>query len=232
MNLAARLADTNLMYRRPELYDHLADDGELMAVVEQLNAHSSVGSVLDLGCGTGLHLAALRAAYGCEAVGVDIQPDLIDYGQAMHPGLELLVGDMRSARLDRQFDLVLCLGNSLAYQLTDADLRDAIGTLAIHAGPSARLLIATMLRPPLGSGSAELANDLVTADVEIDSSWNPDNHIATTRRVWRHRDGTRDEDVMLRRVTPIEELTDILEGAGFVNVTVVGESNTYVAAGR
>ncbi|MEV8377793.1 class I SAM-dependent methyltransferase [Kribbella sp. NPDC056861] len=232
MNLAARLAHANLMYRRPDLYDHLADGGDLIAVVEQLTIGAGLGSVLDLGCGTGRHLAALQDAYGCDGSGVDIQPDLIEYGQAVHPGLDLRVGDMRSARLGRQFDLVLCLGNSLAYQLTDEDLCAAVETLGVHAAPGGFLLIATMLRPPLGTGSIELTNDLVTAEVEVESSWNLINRIATTRRVWRHRDGSQDEDIMLRRVTPIGELTEVITGAGFADVTTIGGSNTYVVARR
>lgn len=231
MNLAGRLASSNLMYRRPDLYDHFADgDTSVSTVVGQLLADRADAAVLDLGCGTGLHLAALRRSFGCIATGVDLQPGLIDYGQAAHPGLELLIGDLRSIRLGRQFDAVLCLGNSLSYQLTDADLRAAAETFATHTRPGGHVVIVTLLKPLLGGGNSTLNDELVTATVERESLWDADARIVTTRRTWTHHDGGVDEDLMRRRVTPLEELTDLLVGVGFADVAEVEREQTFVTA--
>ncbi|MEV6287956.1 class I SAM-dependent methyltransferase [Kribbella sp. NPDC051770] len=228
MSLANRLTSTNLTYRRPDVYDHLADGGDdLINVVGELTNSMRPRSVLDLGCGTGRHLAVLRTAFGCEGVGIDVQPGLIEYGRAVHRQLDLRQGDIRSIRLGRRFDVVLCLGNSLAYNLSDADLRATIETFGCHTQPGGVLLIGTMLRPPLGSSSGTVDNALITADVESETSWDADCGIATTRRVWRHRDGRRDQDFMQRRVTPFDELAPLLKDCGFVDVAVFRDN--YVA---
>lgn len=233
MNLARRLAGSNLMYRRPDLYDHFAySDNSVAAVVQQLFADRPVASVLDLGCGTGLHLAALRRSFGCAATGVDVQPGLIEYGQATHPDLELLLGDLRAIRLGRQFDAVLCLGNSLSYQLTDADLRAAAETFAAHTRSGGHVVIVTMLTPLLGGGSSTLNDESVSAIVEHESFWDADTRIVTTRRVWRHSDGGTDEDLMQRRVTPLDELTDLLREAEFADVAAIERNQTFVTARR
>ncbi|WP_420488809.1 class I SAM-dependent methyltransferase [Kribbella italica] len=57
--------------------------------------------VLDLGCGTGRHLAGLVAEFGVDAVGVDLQEQLVEYGRQRY-GVDVRVGDMRSVRLGRR----------------------------------------------------------------------------------------------------------------------------------
>jgi SAM-dependent methyltransferase len=61
-------------------------------------------SVLELGSGTGELLAALQPR---EGVGVDISPKMVELARARFPGLEFLVADAESLRLDRRFDYVV-----------------------------------------------------------------------------------------------------------------------------
>ncbi len=64
--------------------------------------------VLDLGCGTGDLLAALRPSRG---VGVDFSPGVIDVAKRKHPDLEFVVGDVESAptidSLEGPFDVIV-----------------------------------------------------------------------------------------------------------------------------
>src|SRR5260370_28225933 len=50
--------------------------------------------VLELGCGTGDLLAALKPSFG---VGVDFSPGMIAQASKAHPGLTFLVSDIRDA---------------------------------------------------------------------------------------------------------------------------------------
>src|SRR5215470_537894 len=50
-------------------------------------------SVLEIGCGTGDLLAALRPT---EGVGIDLSPKLIERARAKHPHLQFLVADAES----------------------------------------------------------------------------------------------------------------------------------------
>src|SRR5215470_10092966 len=54
--------------------------------------------VLELGCGTGDTLAALKPSFG---VGVDFSPGMIAQARQRHPGLTFLVGDVEDAAFVR-----------------------------------------------------------------------------------------------------------------------------------
>ena len=55
------------------------------------------GLVADLGCGPG-HVARYLHEQGVTVVGIDLSPEMIRVAAALHPGIELRVGDMN--RLD------------------------------------------------------------------------------------------------------------------------------------
>jgi SAM-dependent methyltransferase len=55
------------------------------------------GLVADLGCGPG-HVARYLQEQGVAVVGIDLSPEMIRVAAALHPGIELRVGDMN--RLD------------------------------------------------------------------------------------------------------------------------------------
>ena len=61
-------------------------------------------SVLELGCGTGDLLAAVRPSRG---VGIDFAPSMIARARARHPELEFAVGDAHELELEETFDVVI-----------------------------------------------------------------------------------------------------------------------------
>src|SRR5262249_35123929 len=64
--------------------------------------------VLDLGCGTGRLLAALKPSRG---VGIDLSPAMVAAARARHPQLEFLEGDVENpgllASLEGPFDVIV-----------------------------------------------------------------------------------------------------------------------------
>ena len=62
------------------------------------------GSVLEVGCGTGDLLAAVKPARG---VGIDFAPLMIEQARANHPDLEFIVADAHDVGLDETFDVVI-----------------------------------------------------------------------------------------------------------------------------
>jgi demethylmenaquinone methyltransferase/2-methoxy-6-polyprenyl-1,4-benzoquinol methylase len=66
--------------------------------------------VLDVGCGTGVHLDLYRRA-GCEPFGIDASPAMLDVArERLGPGADLRVGDAtRMPYADASFDLILCM---------------------------------------------------------------------------------------------------------------------------
>ena len=81
----------------------------------------NVGSILDVGCGTGHHLLALGAlaGQGCRLEGVDISSKMIDFarenalkarmGHAVFRVLDWNAEDMRAFGWEKTFDLVLAI---------------------------------------------------------------------------------------------------------------------------
>jgi trans-aconitate methyltransferase len=63
-------------------------------------------SVIDVGCGTGSHAAAL-AARGFDVVGVDLDPAMVERATLLHPGIEFVAADVQTMRLDRSFDAAI-----------------------------------------------------------------------------------------------------------------------------
>jgi SAM-dependent methyltransferase len=178
----------------------------------------TVRTVLDLGCGTGRDLAAFTGAYQWAGVGVDLQPALLTHGRTVRPGLDLRVGDLRTVRLGRTFDLITCLGNVLAYLHTDAELHAAAATFAAHAQPGTVLTIHTLTSPPpakAGPNTAHVETVTTQARVTTCAEWDAARMIHTTRRTWQFADH-HETDHLVRRVTPIAQLHEMLTATGWV----------------
>lgn len=101
-------------------------------------AKRPASSLLELGCGTGIHACAL-AAQGLYVLGVDLSPDMLAgararaVAQGFDAGrLSFDQGDARSFRVDRKFDVVASLFHVLSYQTTEADLQAMMQTSACH----------------------------------------------------------------------------------------------------
>ena len=95
-------------------------------------ASRTVASVLDLGCGTGRHAAALSAR-GYAVVGVDRSPDMLALARRNVGGVATFVeGDITSVDLGRRFDAVLMMFAVLGYLTPDDDIAAALTTARRH----------------------------------------------------------------------------------------------------
>src|SRR4029450_4203581 len=92
-------------------------------------------AALDLGWGTARNLERLARALPGGGGGGFLGAE-IACARAGRGGLSLRVGDMRTIRLGRTFDVITCFGNALSYALTDGDLAQVAATLRApaHAG--------------------------------------------------------------------------------------------------
>src|ERR1041384_5981127 len=116
----------NLLYDRPEYYEFMYPEAnsETPNMCRQMFARflrRPPPNILDIGCGTGRDLAALTRD-GAEGWGVDASANMISFAQRQYPHLHLQIGDMRSVRLERTFDAILCMGSTLTYALTNDEI--------------------------------------------------------------------------------------------------------------
>lgn len=90
--------------------------------------------VLDIACGSGRHSVAL-ALEGADVIGVDVSPDMIatakKHAEATSVSPTFRVVDMLDLEdaIQGEFDLMICLGNSLALAPDRADLGQIIRTI-------------------------------------------------------------------------------------------------------
>jgi SAM-dependent methyltransferase len=101
-------------------------------------APSSPVTLLHLGCGAGGHDATFKRHF--TVTGIDISPGMLERARLRHPDVEYIEGDMRTARLGREFDVVV-IPDSIDYMSSFAELRMAIGTAVAHLKPGGILLV-------------------------------------------------------------------------------------------
>ena len=129
----------NFLYDHPEHYEAVFPEPneETPQMCLRMFARfleSPPSSILDIGCGTGRDLAALsRDCPDCW--GVDYLETMIRYARGRHPKLHFQVGDMRTLRLQRSFDVILCMGSALMYALTNEEVDQVLHTFVLHAHP-------------------------------------------------------------------------------------------------
>ena len=113
---------------------------EAAFILELLREHGDgrLETLLELGSGggnTGSHLRAhLRLTL------TDVAPAMLDLSRRLNPGVEHLLGDMRTLRLGRTFDAVL-IHDAVMYMTTEADLRAALETAAVHLRPGGAAVV-------------------------------------------------------------------------------------------
>jgi SAM-dependent methyltransferase len=102
-------------------------------------------TLLDVACGTGLHLQHLRHRFEC--AGLDLDEGMLAIARERCPDVPLLQGDMTDFDLGRRFDAVICLFSSIGYARTVDGLERAAAAIARHLEPGGTALVEPWLTP-------------------------------------------------------------------------------------
>ncbi len=131
------------------IYSHLDYGRQAEAVHElaQAKKQSEGKQLLDVACGTGLHLEHLRRDYGYEVEGLDISEEMIAVARGRLPDVPLHVADMTDFDLGRRFDVVTCLFSSIGHMLTEDLLKRTIVAMADHLEPGGVMIVEGWLTP-------------------------------------------------------------------------------------
>jgi 2-polyprenyl-3-methyl-5-hydroxy-6-metoxy-1,4-benzoquinol methylase len=138
-------------------YGRLGDDYDLMTnftarlenqrpLIVDLVEKFNIRSVLDIGCGSGVH-AILLAQAGARVTAVDPSAELIElarqHAQEAKVEIDLRVASMQSlaSTIDGAFDTVLCLGNTLPHLLTEEELESSLQGISQLLAPEGTLLL-------------------------------------------------------------------------------------------
>jgi shikimate kinase/SAM-dependent methyltransferase len=174
-----------LMYTELAGWFHLvtdpADYEEEAAFYWQTMAASverPIETILELGSGGGNNASHLKQHAGLTLV--DLSPAMIKLSRTINPECEHVVGDMRTIRLDRQFNAVF-MHDAVGYLTTVEDLRRTINTAVHHVRPGgvvlrAREHLADTFRPDTSVGGH---GDGIRSLHYEERTWDPDPHDTT-----------------------------------------------------
>jgi len=137
--------------RDPYFYDHLAEwwplfsppehyDEEAADLLARLAPHAASGTatLLELGCGGGSLAFHFKSHFALTLT--DRSPSMLAVSKTVNPECEHLVGDMRTLRLDRRFDIVF-VHDAVAYATTPDDVRATLATAAEHCRANGRVVV-------------------------------------------------------------------------------------------
>ncbi|ATZ29851.1 class I SAM-dependent DNA methyltransferase [Streptomyces lavendulae] len=129
-----------------ELYDRLYQDrkdydAEAAQVAGFVRARKDgASSLLDVACGTGIHLAAFAKQFN-RVAGLDLSEWMAQVASERLGGVPVHRGDMRSFDLGETFDSVVCMFSSIGYLRTVEDLESAVAAMTRHLSEGGVLAI-------------------------------------------------------------------------------------------
>jgi SAM-dependent methyltransferase len=118
--------------------------------------------VLELGCGDGELLAALKPSHG---VGVDFSPEMVARARQKHPDLDFLLKDVHDLSLSGKFDYIIL--SDLVNDLWDVE--QVFERIAPLCGPQTRVVINTYSR--LWEFPLAIVRRLKLANPAIPQNW-------------------------------------------------------------
>jgi len=175
--------------RSPEVYDLVYGAGigkDYSAEARRLDeiirgANPDAQTLLDVGCGTGLHLQQM-VARGYTVEGVDLSPAMVAVASDRLTGVAVTVADMRTLNLGRRFDAVTCLFSTIGYLLDPSEMREAFAAMAAHLNPGGVLIVDGWIRP----------EDWRPREIpQVESVENDQMRVVRINRSWRDGDITR-----------------------------------------
>jgi glycine/sarcosine N-methyltransferase len=193
--------------------------------------------ILDAACGTGKHAIAL-AKHGYSLVGADISGGMIAQARinAQNAGQDIRFeqagfGELTAVFGQKQFDALLCLGNSLPHAVAEPDLDLALADFAAALQPGGLLLIQNRNFDLVMAQRARWMEP--QSHREADREWlflrfydfEPDGtilfHVITLRR---ESDSPWEQQVTSTRLRPLleKDLAARLAAAGFAQIESFG----------
>jgi len=111
----------------------------LLDLIKSLNAEE----ILEFACGTGTVAVGL-ALEGFDITGVDYSSDMLKAAKAKarqhRAKIKFILNDISQIRLDRKFDLILCLGNTIPQFTSQASLQRLLANCKRHLSDGGHII--------------------------------------------------------------------------------------------
>ena len=134
------IAYNDLAWTEDWLADPAEYEQEVMIYTDLIKrtAVEPPGTLLHLGSGAGRHDRIFKQHF--TVTGVDLSLGMLNKARLAHPDIEYIEGDMRTLRLNRQFDAV-AIPDSIDYMASADDLQQAMQTAVLHLKTGGVLLV-------------------------------------------------------------------------------------------
>jgi len=137
--------ESALLYDAIYSFKDYQKEASIVRDLVERNKRTPGKRLLDVGCGTGSHLAYLRQHFDVE--GLDITLRFLEVARERLPGVALHHADMTSFDLGCRFDAVVCLFSAIGYANTKPLLNRTIKRIADHLLPGGVLVLEPWLTP-------------------------------------------------------------------------------------
>jgi SAM-dependent methyltransferase len=186
-------------------------------------------TILDVGCGLGLHALELTGR-GYLVVGLDLSLPMITRAaeQAQYRGLKInfLHADIRKIEFDGSFDGVICIGTTFGF-FDEESNRDVLGRLRDALRPGGRLLIDVVNRDFVIRSQPNLiwfqGDSCVCME---ESEFNYFTSRLHVKRTMMHEDGRQSDTEYSVRLYSLHELGFLMRQTGFRVLEVSGQEAT------
>lgn len=170
----------------PEEY---AEEADLYHRLIQQESKFTVKTMLELGAGAGNNASHLKQHY--QMTLTDLSPAMLTVSKKQNPECEHHVGDMRTLRLNRQFDAVF-IHDAIDYITTLDDLKATLTTTKLHCKPDGLIMIIPdYVHETFAPSTIHGGHDAPRSMRYLEWTWqaDPDSHIYYTDFAYMHRDG-------------------------------------------
>ena len=117
-------------YDKVYSYRDYLDEAVRLQNLIMKNSASGGNTLLDIACGTGLHLKYLKDDFSC--TGVDLSKAMLKIARKNAKGVTFKEADMKTLKLEKQFDVIICLLSSIGYVKTPSNLERTIHNFSTH----------------------------------------------------------------------------------------------------
>jgi SAM-dependent methyltransferase len=206
--------------------DEYAEEAAFYLTSIQRASSRPVLSALELGSGGGNNASHMKQHLR-EMVLVDVSPGMLAMSRALNPELTHYQGDMRTMRLERQFDAVF-VHDAICYMTTESDLRKAIDTAFVHCKPGGvALFCPDYISENFESGTDRGGVDAGTRGMRwLEWRWDPDpgdsTYLVDYACLLREPDGSThvEHDHHVEGLFPRDVWLRLLRESGFEPLTL------------
>lgn len=197
-----------------------AESGYINSLIKKYNPDTK--TILELGCGTGKH-AKLLSEQGYEIYGIDLSEEMLE--QAKTLGINCEVGDVRTFRMNKQFDTVISLFHIVSYQTTDEDVLNFFETASSHLDSNGLIIFDIWYKPAVlnqlpEKRIKELENDEIKAVRHCNPNHIKEKSIVEVNYTIEITDKTTQETEIINETHPMryfsaEEIENFANQKGF-----------------